>query len=161
MAAFFSRSYFCEDCNTSHNDWNTHRCKTKCSMCYHSPPCKTVKIIKCDQCNCVFKSQHCFDNHARKYKNKSDNHEPSSNKKGRKRIATKCKDEQAAKKLKSNIASESKQGNDDETSICDRFKRCDVCYKHMTTEKIPKHKCGFTKCKMCKKDVNPNGNIYV
>jgi len=40
-----------------------------------------------------------------------------------------------------------------DSSICERFKRCKVCYKQYRPEQMEKHKCGFKKCTLCKKEV--------
>lgn len=152
MAAFFSRGYFCEHCDVSYNDKEWHKCKTKCSMCYHSPPCKTINIVACDKCNSVFKSQKCFENHKRMYAQKpTEKDSIGSKKKGRKRGATNSSDVPAAKKVKTTDPVHTG------ISICDRFKRCNTCYMHMAVDKMKKHKCGYMKCKTCKSEVKAKG----
>jgi len=146
MPAFFSRVYFCDSCNKAHNDANQHVCTHKCPSCYHKRHTFWSTLIKCDDCNRLFKGKYCFENHKRKYKKKIASTE------GKARIR-----KPTAKKAKNKELS-----NGFDLSICERFHRCKVCYKQYRPEKIQKHKCGIKKCTLCKKEVEAKSmlNIY-
>jgi len=43
-------------------------------------------------------------------------------------------------------------------SICERFRRCQKCFKQFLTQKSDTHKCGLRRCNLCKQDVEAKGN---
>lgn len=43
-------------------------------------------------------------------------------------------------------------------SICDRFKRCEMCYIFVDTHRKPAHKCSHFQCPTCKEQVVRNGH---
>lgn len=67
--AFFSRSYYCDQCDVGFNDRHDHSCIKKCPCCYNNPPCVYNKGKKCKICNRYFRSEECFNNHVKQYSN--------------------------------------------------------------------------------------------
>ena len=63
VRGFFSKSYYCKECDVPYWHVYTHRCKNTqewwCFAC-HNPGCKkSEKPIKCSKCRAQFQSNHC------------------------------------------------------------------------------------------------------
>lgn len=67
MPAFFSRSYYCDNCDVAYNDKYDHRCEKSCPSCYKSPQCIDENGEYCKTCNRYFRSKTCFNNHKLEY----------------------------------------------------------------------------------------------
>jgi len=49
------------------------------------------------------------------------------------------------------------KSGDDLVSVCDRFKRCTVCKRHLSHANRKTHKCGYFYCRTCKEEVERHG----
>jgi len=144
MPAFFGRTYFCESCSKPYTHKGKHNCKNKCSACYHEPPCFRIKIFQCKDCNRLFKNKKCFENHKAIYK------------KPVKILPTRKAGQVCKQKL---ITDKGKPQIVPEASICDRFRRCTVCFKQFSIQDFTDHKCGYSKCRFCKEEVILRGKV--
>jgi len=63
MDTFFSRSYFCQECNAAYNCVESHRCEGTCPCCYSKPQCKEHEPRHCSDCRRFFRNETCFNNH--------------------------------------------------------------------------------------------------
>lgn len=64
LTSAFTCSYFCEACSVPYNTKDRHRCEKSCPGCQSIPPCeRSSPNITCDDCNRLFKSRQCFENH--------------------------------------------------------------------------------------------------
>jgi len=177
MPGFFSQSFYCETYKIPYQHKEDHRCYNKCSSCYHSPPCYRSNIITCVDCGRLFKSQKCLENHKRKYQKDEKQLEKDkqcaveqigSKLEKRKNGSTSC----GNKRLKTNNNTVASKATGPETeeinkmpdnynlSICERFKRCKLCFKQFSKGKIESHKCGFRKCHLCKQEVEAKSKEY-
>jgi hypothetical protein len=67
MAAFFDKSYWCEQCEKGYDHREDHKCEATCRCCLSRTVCQFEKWIECDICHRVFVSQTCFDTHKKDY----------------------------------------------------------------------------------------------
>ncbi|KAJ8672758.1 hypothetical protein QAD02_004018 [Eretmocerus hayati] len=68
--------FACVLCNRSYKASSSHQCSEKCEACISFNPCEPALYdVPCNDCNRVFVSQKCFDNHKRRgsYYNNSKN----------------------------------------------------------------------------------------
>ncbi|KAJ8672391.1 hypothetical protein QAD02_003650 [Eretmocerus hayati] len=68
--------FACLLCNRSYKASSSHKCTEKCEACISFNPCEPALYdVPCNDCNRVFVSQKCFDNHKRRgsYYNNSKN----------------------------------------------------------------------------------------
>ena len=63
VKALLGCEYYCEYCDKGYNNRENHPCPDGCTACYSNIPCITEQKIKCGDCNRIFRSQICFDNH--------------------------------------------------------------------------------------------------
>jgi len=131
MHTFFSRIYFCHECNTANNSMEDHRCHGTCPCCYSKPQCKEDKLRHCNDCRRFFRNETCFNNH-------------------------KMIKQQRGLRTSSNDQEE----NDYKTSICNRVQRCKKCNKHIRRAHTKKHECGFFDCRICKLHVKQEGKKH-
>ena len=72
MTGFLNRSYYCAPCNAAFNDRTRHHCANFCKFCLR-PECGQDEVehwIQCQDCNCFFRNQSCYDQH-RSHKDKN------------------------------------------------------------------------------------------
>ena len=64
LTALFSVKYYCSKCNVGSHNPGEHFCPETCGRC-HSTGCVTTPGFsrKCKDCNNIFQSQKCFDDH--------------------------------------------------------------------------------------------------
>jgi len=179
MPAFFSKSFYCETCEVPYKNKDSHRCYNKCSSCYHSPPCYRFNTITCTDCNRLFKSQKCYENHKRKYKKDEKQFETEKRKLDKQVSSTLEKRKKESlidnknKKTKTNkgtaieknttleISKNTEIVDEYNLSICERFRRCVKCFKQFLTQKFDTHKCGLRRCNLCKQDVEAKGILVL
>ena len=63
MTAFMRRNYYCFQCNTAYNNPGEHKCDLKCPKCQNSTKCVKEAFKTCNDCNRVFLSDLCLQNH--------------------------------------------------------------------------------------------------
>ena len=63
MTAFMERIYFCTVCYKAYNHPGQHKCENKCPRCTAFQKCPLISYKKCDDCNRLFVSDLCLQNH--------------------------------------------------------------------------------------------------
>lgn len=131
MPAFFSKSYFCEKCNTPYNDKRLHRCKKMCPSCFGMKKCKRDSVVLCNACNRFFQSEKCYEKHLKLFEKMM----PAKKSKKRQKVQT-------------NICSQVK-----------RCSECGKQIVSSVLHKKKKHKCGYFRCRICRIEVESEGKF--
>ena len=63
MPGFFARTYYCHECKKAYNNLETRLCPNTCKCCGSRPICPELSWMPCNNCDRMFKSQQCCDQH--------------------------------------------------------------------------------------------------
>ena len=63
VTGFLDRSYFCLECKKGYNNKEKHSCNNACHLCKHIHDEADENWMHCEQCNCNFVNQTCYDLH--------------------------------------------------------------------------------------------------
>jgi hypothetical protein len=64
MTGFLSRCYVCTTCLTGYNNRGRHRCRYMCAYCKSTQgPCVKLESMFCQNCDLLFVSEDCLNNH--------------------------------------------------------------------------------------------------